>query len=81
MKVIKKGSENPNGGKKLTCTGSGVGKGKGGCGAVLLVKPCDVSESHYTDYGGGSDTSYSFACPECGATTYFSSNPFYKGHW
>jgi len=78
MKVLKKGSENEVFGKEFTCVGSGVGKGKGGCGAVLLVKPADVSEHHYTDISGTGDTEYWFVCPECGAKTYVSSSVFYK---
>ena len=71
MKVIKKGSENDSFGKELTCKGSGLGKGKGGCGAILLVKPCDVMSSSYDG-----DTSYWFVCPECGAHTYVSYTTF-----
>lgn len=77
MKVIKSGRDNPCFGKEFTCAGTGVGK-TGGCGAVLLVVPRDIESATYSDYGGGSDTSYWFTCPECGAKTYVSYNAFSK---
>lgn len=80
MKVIKKGAENDEYGKKLTCTGNGVGKGRGGCGAVLLVKPGDLTAASYKDVSGTTDTDYSFVCPECGVTTTYAVNPFYSGY-
>lgn len=76
MKVIKSGKENDSFGKEKVCHGYGLGRGRGGCGAVLLVKPCDISESTSSDYGGGSDTSYWFTCPECGARNYVSYDTF-----
>lgn len=76
MKVLKKGFENASFGKDVVCSGSGMGKGKGGCGAVLHVVPADIHEATYSDYGGGSDTSYWFVCPECGASTYVRYNLF-----
>lgn len=76
MKVIKSGKDRKHG-KKLTCRGYGTGE-TGGCGALLLVSPRDVMSATYSDYGGGSDTSYWFVCPECGAKTYVSWNTFSK---
>ncbi len=65
MKVIKKGCDNPDFGKDLTCMGSGLGKGAGGCGAVLRVVPADISNNLST---GGE--AHWFTCPECSAKTY-----------
>ena len=72
MKVIKKGPENSAAGKQFTCKGYGLGKGKGGCGAVLHVVPGDIHVS--TDWEG--DESYWFACPVCKAKTYVSYDEF-----
>lgn len=72
MTIIKSGKDNHAFGKALTCTGHGLGKKIGGCGAILLVKPCDIEVT--TD--GEGDRSYSFTCPECGAKTYVSYNAF-----
>lgn len=73
MKVLKKGSENTSFGKELVCKGHGLGKGKGGCGAVLYVVPADVETS--TDWEG--DVSYFFTCPECSAKTYVKYDTFH----
>lgn len=72
MKVIKSGKDNHDFGKELTCKGYGLGPKVGGCGAVLLVKPCDIAV--HTDHDG--DSTYWFVCPECGAKTYVSWNAF-----
>lgn len=75
MKVITSGKDSDFG-KELTCEGYGLGKKVGGCGAVLLVKPCDIeSRCGYGDYD---DTTYWFVCPECGAKTYVSHDTFKK---
>lgn len=66
MRLIKKGSDNPAWGKEMTCKGNGLGKGVGGCGAILHVTPADILSS--TDFEG--DASYWFTCPECKAKTY-----------
>lgn len=75
MKVIKSGKDNKSFGKEFVCKGYGVGK-TGGCGAVLHVMPRDIMSATYSDYGGGSDTSYWFVCPECGAKTYVGYDAF-----
>ncbi|HSD12314.1 MAG TPA: hypothetical protein VLC10_02035 [Patescibacteria group bacterium] len=72
MKVVKSGKDNDAFGKEFTCKGYGMGKKAGGCGAVLLVKPCDV-ETH-VDCDG--DATYWFTCPECGAKTYVAWDAF-----
>jgi hypothetical protein len=72
MRVIKKGSENTDWGKDLTCKGNGLGKGVGGCGAILHVTPADIAR--HTDSDG--DSSYWFVCPECSAKTYVNHNTF-----
>lgn len=64
-------------GKELKCKGHGIGK-TAGCGALLLVSPRDITTTRSSDYGGGSDTTYSFTCPECGACTEVSYNTFYR---
>lgn len=74
MQVLEKGPD-PSGCKKLRCRGHGMGK-TAGCGALLLVSPRDIQSASYTDYGGGSDTSYWFVCPECNARTEVSYNAF-----
>lgn len=71
MKVLKKGFENASFGKEFTCVGSGLGKGKGGCGAVLHLVPADVETSYYDG-----DSTYWFTCPECGAKTYLKYDAF-----
>ena len=73
MTIIKSGKDNLSFGKEMTCKGHGLGKKIGGCGAILLVKPCDIDKT--TD--GEGDTSYSFTCPECGAKTYIAYNAFH----
>ena len=72
MRLIKKGFENASWGKEFTCKGYGLGKGVGGCGAVLHVTPADIAS--HTDCEG--DKSYWFVCPECHAKTYVSYNAF-----
>jgi hypothetical protein len=73
MKVIKKGFENADFGKEFVCKGYGLGKGKGGCGAVLHVVPADIVA--HTDCDG--DSSYWFTCPDCGAKTYVKCDAFH----
>ncbi|MEK7623825.1 MAG: hypothetical protein AAB408_04135 [Patescibacteria group bacterium] len=72
MKVLKKGSENTNFGKEFVCKGYGLGKGVGGCGALLHLVPADVLSS--TDWEG--DSMYWFVCPECHAKTYMKHDAF-----
>lgn len=72
MKVIKKGFENASIGKEFVCKGYGLGKGKGGCGAVLHVVPADIEV--YIDCDG--DPYYWFTCPECEANTYVDRTAF-----
>lgn len=36
-----------------------------GCGARIRYYRNDVKSACYTDYGGGSDTSYWINCPSC----------------
>lgn len=72
MKVLKKGSENASFGKEFTCKGCGLGKGKGGCGAVLHVVPADIHVHASVEY----DNTYWFVCPECNAKTYINPNAF-----
>ncbi len=72
MRVIKKGSENATWGKEFICKGYGLGKGVGGCGAILHVTPGDIMK--HTDSDG--DSSYWFSCPDCGAKTYIRYDAF-----
>lgn len=77
MRVLKKGPDT-DWGKEFRCKGYGTGA-TAGCGALLLVSPRDVKSATTRDYDGGSDTSYWFVCPECGAKTYVSYNAFGRG--
>lgn len=77
MKVIKKGRPQKGWAKELTCTG--VGNGKGGCGAILLVEQADLFQTSRSDYGGDTDYFVTFKCSECGVLTDTKETPFY-GH-
>lgn len=65
MRLIKKGCDNPNFGKEVTCKGNGLGKGVGGCGAILHIVPSDV----FYRYLGDGDYNAWYECPECRAKT------------
>jgi len=74
MKVIEKGRPQKGWAKEFSCTG--VGNGKGGCEAKLLVEQDDVFRTDSYHYDGSHETYNTFKCPDCGVLTDIKYVPF-----
>jgi hypothetical protein len=68
MKILKEGNKN-TWGLELHCTGKGNNEEHSACGAKLLVESEDIFTTHHYDYGGGSESYFTFKCPQCKTLT------------
>jgi len=71
MKKLADAKNNPDVFKiEHTCTGKGWKQGgRKPCYALWEVAAYDILKRKSMDYGGGTEISYGFICPECGCFT------------